>query len=102
MIVRYTAEAFLDLEDGIDFYAMRSVDLAADFLSAVVEAVDEAANNPQRYPLYEAESDAGGLRRYWVRRFPYFVAYRIVGESIEIVAIAHSSREPSYWKKEKK
>jgi hypothetical protein len=33
-----------------------------------------------------------------VQGFPYKVAYRIRDHDIHIVAIAHTSRRPGYWK----
>ena len=38
-----------------------------------------------------------GSRRFLLRHFPYTVVYRIRGEVIQIVALAHHSRQPDYW-----
>ena len=40
----------------------------------------------------------GAARRIPLRRFPFFVIYRLVDESIEIMAVAHTSRKPNYWR----
>jgi hypothetical protein len=46
-----------------------------------------------RYP----ECDAG-CREAALTRYPYSLVYRIEPDgSVLIVAVAHSSREPSYW-----
>ena len=37
-------------------------------------------------------------RQLKVRGFPYIVAYRIRPEDVYIVAVAHTSRRPGYWK----
>lgn len=39
-----------------------------------------------------------GTRRVPLRRFPYFVVYREQGEEIQVVAVAHASRKPGYWR----
>jgi len=31
-----------------------------------------------------------------LRRFPYFIVYREVDETIEVIAMAHTSRRPGY------
>lgn len=38
-----------------------------------------------------------GVRTWAMKRFPYTLAYRIDGEVITVVALAHQSREPGYW-----
>jgi plasmid stabilization system protein ParE len=37
-------------------------------------------------------------RQFRVRGFPYKVAYRIREHDIYVVAVAHTSRRPGYWK----
>lgn len=37
------------------------------------------------------------VRHAAVRRFPYRVAYLVIGEAIRILAIAHTRRKPRYW-----
>jgi toxin ParE1/3/4 len=36
--------------------------------------------------------------RSWpLKRFPYTLVYRVQGELLTVVAVAHQSREPGYW-----
>lgn len=39
-----------------------------------------------------------GVRRVRVPRFPYQVVYLQVGNDVHVIAIAHDSREPAYWR----
>jgi hypothetical protein len=39
-----------------------------------------------------------GYRRKLIERYPFGIIYRIVGDEIQIVALAHTSRKPGYWK----
>ncbi len=42
----------------------------------------------------------GSVQSFWmllVKRFPFQVAYRLMPDSIVIVAIAHLKRKPGYW-----
>lgn len=39
------------------------------------------------------------LRHFVLARFPFSVVYAIAGDLLYIVAIAHGSREPEYWKR---
>jgi plasmid stabilization system protein ParE len=36
-------------------------------------------------------------RRVMIRRFPYSIVYRVDGEDIRILAVAHQHRRPGYW-----
>ena len=40
----------------------------------------------------------GTVRRFPVRRFPYFVVYRELPEQIQIIAFAHHRQRPGYWR----
>ena len=55
--------------------------------------------------LIEAHPEIGSPRRgrlparqLKVRGFPYVVAYRVRRDDLYVVAIAHTSRRPGYWK----
>ena len=49
--------------------------------------------NPQRGPHGKA-----GLRLYHFDRFPYTVIYEEEARNgLQILAVAHQSREPGYW-----
>lgn len=37
-------------------------------------------------------------RRVLLQHFPYFVVYRERDEDLHIIAIAHASRKPGYWR----
>lgn len=38
------------------------------------------------------------LRHFVLRKFPFSVVYSVAADLIYIVAIAHGSREPEYWR----
>ena len=38
------------------------------------------------------------LRHFVLRRFPFSVVYSKLSDLISIVAVAHGSREPGYWR----
>jgi len=42
-----------------------------------------------------------GKRRLVMKHFPYSVIYTVAGEEIQVLAIAHHSRRPGYWRKRK-
>ncbi|MDH4073670.1 MAG: type II toxin-antitoxin system RelE/ParE family toxin [Gammaproteobacteria bacterium] len=38
-----------------------------------------------------------GFRRFPLRRFPFALIYRIDGDRLRILAVAHRRRRPGYW-----
>lgn len=43
------------------------------------------------------EKGRGGTRRVIFIRFPYTLVYRIHGDLLQIIALAHQNRAPEYW-----
>lgn len=40
----------------------------------------------------------GDLRHFVLRKFPFYVVYGTSTNLLQIVALAHGSREPGYWR----
>jgi hypothetical protein len=54
---------------------------------------NEIARAPDRWPVGKY-----GSRHYLMERFPIIVHYLDMPDRICIVAFAHTSRKPNYWK----
>lgn len=67
--------------------------LGEAFLDDIQYAIDTVREHPKL-----GVEIAYGFRRTLVRRFPFNVIYFIEGEEIVVVAVAHQSRRPEYWK----
>lgn len=80
-----------DLRSATKRYREHGQDIAADFVRAVDDAIARIVAAPQRWPLKDR------WRRYYLKRFPFTIAYRERGEVIEIGAVAHQKRRPDYW-----
>jgi plasmid stabilization system protein ParE len=86
-------EAIAEAAAARQWYQMRSHEAAGAFLAELDLGVKSIRDNPEIYPLYLHET-----RRYLLHRFPYLLIYRTTSTTIQIVAIAHSRRQPGYWK----
>ena len=78
-----------------DWYAARSVEVAERFRMAVDLAVERIATERDVLPRLETAYQ-------WVRvsRFPYILIFRDRSpDTIMIVAVAHTSRRPGYWRR---
>jgi plasmid stabilization system protein ParE len=87
--------AVRDIVAARDWYDQRGKDLGNRFLDAVLRAVREAREHPNRFPKVEA-----GVRAVGCVDFPYRVYYEPVPERIIIRAVYHSARNPRNWKDE--
>jgi plasmid stabilization system protein ParE len=62
------------------------------FLDKIASAVEDIAENPQRWPVIQLD-----IRRRLIHRFPYALFYRVDPDEIVVLAIAHLHRRPVYW-----
>jgi toxin ParE1/3/4 len=94
MRVKLHPEARADLREGHAFYRSRSPLAAVAFAHQVDAALKRIADAPRQYPAGEY-----GTREHVLpSRFPYTVVYRVHDDIVIVVAVAHHSREPGYWR----
>ena len=82
-----------EFNDAIEFYESREAGLGLKLRAAVVKALAEILKDPERSPA------RGRFRKYLVPIFRFKIYYEISDDGLNVVAIAHPSREPGYWKK---
>ena len=90
--VRFHPEAAEEAQASADWYRERSVEATAGFVAELDYAIQRVAELPETWPPYGANT-----RRFVFRVYPFSLVYRIVEDSIEIVAVAHAKRKPGYW-----
>jgi toxin ParE1/3/4 len=91
LVIRPEAEE--DMAEGRNWYERQRAGLGAEFLTAADDVFDRIRQCPE---LYATEYRA--IRRAGLGRFPYIVYYRIIEESIEVIAVQHGSRNPRGWR----
>ena len=87
-------EAAADYDAAFDWYLERSPDASRAFDTEFEYAVGKIMEAPKRWA-----QGAYQTRRFLLKRFPYLVIYRELESKIQIIAVAHTSRDPKYWKK---
>lgn len=85
--------ALNELKFAVAWYMKRSHLAASKFTSALDQAIKAIAQAPERWPVGEHNT-----RKFVLRRFPYAIMYRERVGSIQVLAVAHGSRRPGYWK----
>lgn len=91
--VRLHPAAEDELVEAVRWYDEIGPALAQSFLERVGDAIDHVQRRPRSCRPY-----VRGTRRMLVRGFPYLVVYREQGDTIEVLAVAHASRKPGYWR----
>lgn len=93
--VRYEDAAEEELIDEVSRYELRRDGLGTEFLTAVRDAVRLIAENPAAWQTSEYGRD---VRRFVMDKFPFTIVYTELADEILILALAHTSREPGYWR----
>ena len=84
-----------ELAAAVRWYEARRPGWGARLFDAVSRAFDLI----ERYPeIGSLRRSRPAVRQLAVRGFPYLVVYRTRADDSYVVAIAHRSRRPGYWK----
>ena len=57
------------------------------------DTLDWACSQPLIFRCFEED-----FRKIKVGKFRYLLVFRIVGDEVQVLAVAHTSRKPGYWK----
>jgi plasmid stabilization system protein ParE len=87
-------EAEEDLREAAEFYRDRA---GAGLSQALLAEFERSASLLLEHP-HLGSLWRHGKRRLLMRRFPYAVVYAVVADQIRILAVAHHSRRPGYWR----
>ncbi len=89
---RFLLPAEREMLDAACYYESQAPRLGVDFLSEIDSAIQDVAQDPDRWPVIRADT-----RRRLVHRFPYGILYRNDPDEIVILAVMHLHRHPNYW-----
>ena len=90
--VEFLDEAVAEAAAARQWYEERSPVAASLFRDELFRGIEAIADSPTTWPQYVL-----GTRRYLMRRFPFFVVYRLVDTTVQVIAVAHARRRPGYW-----
>ncbi len=94
MILDIHPRAIDEISEAYEFYyeREREPDVAERFLEVLDEAIQRILGMPNSGLAYEHDT-----RRVLLKKYPYQVIYRLLPDTIRILAVAHQTREPGYW-----
>lgn len=87
-------EAETDLREARNWYDRQSTGLGDRLIDAADEAFERLAFMPERHrPVWK------DVRKAKLHTFPYLVYFRILADTIDVVAILHERRDERAWRK---
>ncbi|MBI4701495.1 MAG: type II toxin-antitoxin system RelE/ParE family toxin [Deltaproteobacteria bacterium] len=89
-------EASAELAAAAEWYERQGSGLGDALLDDVTKALVAIAESPRTWP--RMPRGYRGVRRFVLARFPYGVVYVERPDHLLVAAIAHTSREPGYWR----
>ena len=92
--VIYQPDAEAELLEAVLFYGSREEGVEDPFLATINFHVREIASAPQRFPRVGRD-----IRRCVVRKYPFIIFFKDHPDHVRILAIAHTSRRPYYWRR---
>jgi hypothetical protein len=85
-------EADAEFAAQVQYYEDRQPGLGLRFYHEVIGYLDWIAENPLSPKLRK------NYRRVNLKIFHFYIAYVVEGDLVWVLAVAHSSRKPGYWK----
>ena len=92
-VLEFLPEAFAEVECVTGDYEARTAGLGARFRAEVESACSAIVQHPLLW-----RPRAGGYRRVNMPGFPYYLAFITEEGRVLIIAVAHSSRRPGYFR----
>ena len=91
--IRLHPAARREIRRALEWYLQEaSARIATGFLDDFEDTLALLKTHPEI-----GEHGGSNTRRLIFQRYPYTVVYRSKGNTLEVVAIAHHSRQPEYW-----
>lgn len=90
--VRFHHAARAEYHDAIRWYRAHRPESGVEFQREIERAIEQIFQYPEAWPHADEI-----CRRFIVNRFRHALVYAVLGNSIWIVAVAHTSRRPGYW-----
>ncbi len=92
--VQFHPDARSELLDAATYYEEQADGLGGQFIDEAQRVAGVLAESPG---LGSPVVGSDVLRRWPLRRFPYYVIYQAGERSLLVLAVAHERRRPRYW-----
>jgi len=92
MRVKYHPLTTTDLNSAVAFYNRKNPGLGDELRTEVYAAIERVRTNPANFGVVSK-----GIRRCFVRCFPYAILFRVVSaDTLRVLVIRHHRRHPGF------
>ncbi len=88
----FRPEARKEFDEAYDWYEGQRPGLGEAFAEQIQRVLDRIAATPRMHAAV-----LGDVRKAVVARFPYCIYYREEAACVRVLAVFHTSRDPSIW-----
>jgi len=92
VLVRFLTLAQQEVDEAFRWFEEQSVGTGLEFL----DELDRGVRLIRSFPFAALEIESG-IRKILLARFPYALVYGVDKETIVVIAVAHTHRQPRYW-----
>jgi hypothetical protein len=96
--VRILKAAAAELDAAANWYNLQRPGLGFEFDQAIDAALDLLEDDVIPLTGMPGEVGRSGMKRLTLKRFPYDIVVRLSPGEVLVLAIAHQSRRPGYWR----
>jgi len=94
MNYEFHPEAERELIESAARYELSVQGLGERFGDEIERVIELLLENPNLGSVLENE-----IRHFLLQRFPYSIVYAVIRGDLYIIAVAHGSRRPGYWRR---
>jgi plasmid stabilization system protein ParE len=96
MRLKLLDEAELEMALAAEHYEIQRPGLGEEFLAAISNVLDLLLANRYIGQPFTAD-DLVNMREYPIKRFPYYIVYKVSTNLLTVISIAHQRRRQRYW-----
>ncbi len=85
-------QAEQELWDAMDYYDEKRKQLGQEFAQELRAIMKTVWEHPARFPTVK-----DNIRKAVVKKFPYIIIFEIQEDTVFVLAIFHTSRNPDSW-----
>ncbi len=98
MLLPIHPEALIELDQAMEWHERERTGHGLVLLDEVISKVEQAARFPHSGSALQDFDARYEVRKFVVNRFRYVLITAIVEEQRTVIAVAHTSRVPGYWR----
>jgi len=96
--LREHPEAAAELDAAVEWYEAREPGLGIGLIEQIEAAQRRVLDVPNAWPRFPGWDRLPLVRTAKVEVYPYRIVYVVRSQGIVVLAYAHTSRQPGYWR----